>query len=83
MSGGVTTELEMRIAVALSVTAGSFGPLGGAVRRLNSIYESLKSQRASGLLTDAEYAKEAGGLLNMLSNLDCLPAEAANDTPQR
>ncbi len=26
MSGSVTTELEMRIAVALSVSAGSIGP---------------------------------------------------------
>jgi hypothetical protein len=57
--------------------------LGRAVRRLNSIYESLKSQRAAGLLTDAEYAKEVGGLLNMLTNLDGLPAEAANETSQR
>jgi hypothetical protein len=34
-------------------------------------------------LTDAEYAKEVGGLLNMLTNLDGLPAEAANETSQR
>ena len=77
MSGGVTTELERRIAAALKATSGSFGPLGSAVRRLNSIHESLKSQRAAGLLTDAEYAKEAGGLLNILSNFDGLIAEAA------
>jgi hypothetical protein len=38
--------------------------LGGTVNRLNSIHEALKAQRASGLLTDEEYAKEAGGLLN-------------------
>ena len=77
MSGGVTTELDRRIAAALKATAGSFGPLGSAVRRLNSIHESLKSQCAAGLLTDAEYAKEAGGLLNILSNFDGLIAEAA------
>ena len=77
MSGGVTTELDRRIAAALKATAGSFGPLGSAVRRLNSIHKSLKSQRAAGLLTDAEYAKEAGGLLNILSNFDGLIAEAA------
>jgi hypothetical protein len=74
----IATVLDKRIAVALKATAGSFGPLGGAVRRLNSIYESLKSQRAAGLLTDAEYAKEAGGLLNMLNNLDGLNSEAAS-----
>jgi hypothetical protein len=74
----IGTELDMRIAVALSLTAGSTAPLGGAVRRLNSIHESLKSQRAAGLLTDAEYAKEAGGLLNVLSNFDGLISEAAS-----
>ncbi len=77
------TELEMRIAVALSMTTGSFGPLGGAVRRLNSIHDSLKSQRAAGLLTEAEYAKEARGLLNLLNDLDGLQAEAANRTSHR
>ena len=81
MSGGVATELDRRIAAALKATAGSTAPLAGAVRRLNSIHESLKSQRAAGLLTDAEYAKEAGGLLNILSNFDGLIAEAANGRP--
>ena len=81
MSGGVATELDRRIAAALKATAGSTAPLAGAVRRLNSIHESLKSQRASGLLTDAEYAKEAGGLLNILANFDGLIAEAANGRP--
>ncbi len=79
----VATVLDKRIAAAIKATAGSFGPVGGAARRLNSVHESLKSQRAAGLLTDAEYGKEAGGLLNMLSNLDGLPAEAANGTSQR
>ena len=77
-ANNIATELDMRIALALKATAESFGPLGRAVRRLNSIYESLKSQRAAGLLTDAEYAKEAGGLLNMLNNLDGLNSKAAS-----
>jgi hypothetical protein len=74
----IAAELEMRIAAALKATAGSIGPLGGTVRRLNKIYEALKAQRASGLLTDEEYAKEAGGLLNILSNFDGLISEAAS-----
>ena len=77
MNGGVTTELDQRIAAAVKATAGSIGPLGGAVKRLNNIHETLKSQRAAGLLTDAEYAKEAGGLLNILSNFDGLISEVA------
>ena len=83
MSGGIATELDRRLAAALKATAGSFAPLGSAVRRLNSIHESLKSQRAACLLTDAEHAKEAGGLLNILSNFDGLIAEAADGTSQR
>jgi ABC-type transporter Mla subunit MlaD len=77
MSGGVATELDRRIAAALKATAGSIGPLGGTVKRLNSIHKTLQAQRASGQLTDAQYAKEAGGLLNILSNLDGLIAEVA------
>ena len=80
MSGGVATELEKRITAAVKATAGSIGPLGGAVKRLNKIHEALKAQLAAGLLTDTEYAKEAGGLLNILSNFDGLIAEAANGT---
>ena len=76
MSGGVATELDRRIAAALKA-AGSIGPLGGTVKRLNSIHKTLQAQRASGQLTDAQYAKEAGGLLNILSNLDGLIAEVA------
>ena len=79
----VAAVLDRRIAAALEVTGGSIGPLGGSIRRLNSIHESLKSQRASGLLTDEEYAKEAGGLLNILCNFDGLIAETANGTSQR
>jgi hypothetical protein len=74
----VAAELETRIAVALAMTAGSIGPLGDTVKRLNNIHEALKSQRASGLLTDAEYTKEAGGLLNILANFDGLISEAAS-----
>ncbi len=79
----VAIELEMRISVALAATAGSIGPLGGTVNRVKSVHEALKAQLASGLLTDAEYAKEAGGLLNILSNFDGLIAETANGTSQR
>ena len=64
MSDDVATELDRRIADNLKAITGSIGPLGGTVKRLNSIHEALKAQRASGLLTDEEYTKEAGGLLN-------------------
>jgi hypothetical protein len=50
------------------------------VKRVNKIHKDLRAQLAAGLLTDAEYAKEAGGLLNILSNFDGLIAEAANGT---
>jgi hypothetical protein len=82
MSGGIRIELDRRIAAALKATAGTIGPLDGTVKRVNSIHETLKSQLASGLLTEAEYAKEAGGLLNILSNFDGLIAEAAQGRPQ-
>jgi hypothetical protein len=72
----IATELEKRIAAALKATAGSIGPLGGAVNRVNKIHKDLKAKLAAGLLTDAEYAREAGGLLNILSNFDGLIAEA-------
>ena len=78
MSGGVATELDRRIAAALNATAGSTGPLRGSVKRLNYHHKAFKAQLASGALTDAEYAKKAGGLLNILSNFDGLIAEAAN-----
>ena len=82
MNGGVTTELEKKITAAVKATAGSIGPLGGAVKRLNKIHEALKAQLAAGLLTDAEYAKEAGGLLNILSNFDGLISEVASPRPR-
>jgi hypothetical protein len=78
MNCGVATELEKRIAAAVNATAGSIGPLGGAVKRLNKLHEALKAQLAAGLLTDEQYAKEAGGLLNILSNFDGLISEVAS-----
>lgn len=68
----IGTELDRRIDAALKATADSIGPLSVAVNRLNRVHITLKEQLASGLLTDAEYAKEAGGLLNILSNFDGL-----------
>ena len=78
MSSGVATELDKRIAAALKATADSIGSLGGTVKRLNSIREALKAQRASGQLTNEQYAKEAGGLLKILSNFDGLISEVAS-----
>jgi hypothetical protein len=76
MTKNIATELDRRIAAALTETAGSNGPLGGVVNRMVSIHKTLKTKLAAGLLTDAEYAKEAGGLLNIISNLDGQIAEA-------
>ena len=59
----IGTLLDRKIAAAMA--AGSSGPLGDAMKRLNTIHDALKSQRASGLLTEEQYAKEAGGLLNV------------------
>ena len=81
MSGGVATELDRRIAAALSVAAGSIGPLGGTAKRLNHIHKALKAQRASSRLTDKQYARRARELLNILSNFDGLIAEVANGRP--
>ena len=61
MSGGVATELDRRIAAALKATAGSIGPLGGTVKRLNSIHKTLQAQRASGQLTDAHTRRRQAG----------------------
>jgi hypothetical protein len=74
----VGTELDRRVAAALKATAGSTGPLGGTVNRVNSTHKALKAQLASGELTDEEYAKRAGGLLNILGNFDGLIAEVAS-----
>ena len=51
----VATELDRKIAAALKATAGSLGPLGGTVNRLNSIHKTFKAQLASGQLTDAQF----------------------------
>jgi hypothetical protein len=59
----IGTLLDRKIAAAMA--AGSSGPLGDTSKRLNTIHEALKAQRASGLLTEEQYAKEAGGLLNV------------------
>jgi hypothetical protein len=59
----IGTLLDRKIAAAMA--AASSGPLSDAVKRLNTIHDALKAQRASGLLTEEQYAKEAGGLLNV------------------
>ena len=48
------------------------------MNRVNSTHKALKAQLASGELTDEEYAKKAGGLLNILGNFDGLIAEVAS-----
>jgi hypothetical protein len=70
----LTTELEMRIAVALSMTAGSTGLMGGTIKGLNRIHEAHKAELACGHLTEAQYAKKASELLNILRNFDGLIA---------
>jgi hypothetical protein len=59
------TELDRRIAAALKATAGSIGPLGGTVKRLNNIHQTLKAQLATGELTDPQYAQKVRDLLNI------------------
>lgn len=75
----IGTELDRRIAAALKATAGSIGPLGGTMNRLNSIHKALKAQLASGDLTDAQYAQKARELLNILGNFDGLIANDAHE----
>ena len=77
MNGGVVTELDRRIAAAVKATAGETGLSGDRIIRLIGTHQALKVQLAAGLVTDAEYAKEAGGLLNVLGNSDGLIAEAS------
>ena len=79
----MTNELDTRISIALAATAGSIGPLGGTVKRVNSIHKALKEKLASGQLTDAQYAQKVRELLNIIGNFDGLIAEAANGTSQR
>ncbi len=69
MSGDVAIELDREIATALKATAGSNGPLGSTVKGLSKVHDALKAELASGRLTDAQYAKKAGDLLNILRDL--------------
>ena len=71
MSGGVATELDRRIAAALSVAAGSIGPLGGTAKRLNHIHKALKAQRASSRLADKQYARKARAHTQQLRRPHC------------
>jgi hypothetical protein len=74
----VATELNTRIAVGLSMTAGSIGPLGGTVEAVNRIHKDLNVRLASGQLTDRQYAQKCRELLNLIGSFDGLIAEAAN-----
>lgn len=79
----VAAELDRRIAAALKTTAGIMGPLRGAVDRLNDIHNLFRAQLASGKMTDADYAKKARELLNILGDFDGLIADAVNGIPQQ
>ncbi|MGA8800909.1 MAG: hypothetical protein WB614_14010 [Pseudolabrys sp.] len=79
----VAAELDRRIAAALKATAGILGPLRGAVDRLNDIHNLFRAQLASGKMTDADYAKMARELLNILGDFDGLIADAVNGIPQQ
>ena len=50
------------------------------VDRLNHIHKALKAQRASGRLTDRQYAQKCRELLTLIGSFDGLIAEAANGT---
>ncbi|MGC1947815.1 MAG: hypothetical protein WA679_09680 [Pseudolabrys sp.] len=79
----VAAELDRKIAAALKATAGILGPLRGAVDRLNDIHNLFRAQLASGKMTDADYAKKARELLNILGDFDGLIADAVNGIPQQ
>ena len=79
----VAADLDRRIAAALKATAGILGPLRGAVDRLNDIHNLFRAQLASGKMTDADYAKKARELLNILGDFDGLIADAVNGIPQQ
>ena len=79
----VAAELDRRIAAALKATAGILGPLRGAVDRLNDIHNLFRAKLASGKMTDADYAKKARELLNILGDFDGLIADAVNGIPQQ
>jgi hypothetical protein len=74
----MTNELDTRISIALAATAGSIGPLGGTVQALNRIHKDLNARLAAGRLTDAQYAKKAREVLDVLSNFDGLITEAVS-----
>ncbi|MGC1704377.1 MAG: hypothetical protein WA764_07975, partial [Pseudolabrys sp.] len=67
----------------LKATAGILGPFRGAVDRLNDIHNLFRAQLASGKMTDADYAKKARELLNILGDFDGLIADAVNGIPQQ
>ena len=79
----VAAELDRRIAAALKATAGILGPVRGAVDRLNDIHNLFRAQLASGKMTDADYAKKARELLNILGDFYGLIADAVNGIPQQ
>lgn len=81
MSDDVGTKVETKIAVALSLTAGSMGPLHAAMKGVNKVHEAHKAELASGRLTDKEYAKKCRELLNILTHFDGLISEAASRRP--
>ena len=60
-----------------------FGTIRGAVDRLNDIHNLFRAQLASGKMTDADYAKKARELLNILGDFDGLIADAVNGIPQQ
>ena len=72
----MTTDLDMRLAAALKVSAGSIGRLGGTVQALNRIHKDINARLASGRVTDAAYANKFRELLCVIRNFDGLFAEA-------
>jgi len=78
----VETELEMKIAVALSLTAGSTGPLNGTIKGLNKVDQAHMAELASGRMTEAQYTKKCRDLLNILSNFDGLISEVDKGASQ-
>ena len=58
------------------------GPLRGSVDRLNDIHKLFKAQRAYCKMTEADYAKKATQLLDILGDFEGLIAELA-DAPSR
>jgi len=71
----LATELDRRITDDLKAIAGSIGPLGGAVDRLNDIHRIFKAQLASGQFTDEQYAAKGRELLSILGDFEGLIAD--------